>query len=233
MWICISLIIIAVVLLVFYLLEKIKNYSIKAVLIKAFISFLFLAVGVVSAYFKSGHIFNAFIILGLLLGLSGDIWLDLKYVYPKDDKIYTYAGFTVFGLGHILFITGMFIEFFNNFNPLFAIIPFVIALLLGVGNLVLSKPLKLDFKDLKWVVFIYSVLLFSTPLSALSLLIAGGWNNITLIMMFVGGLLFAISDLVLSNTYFGENHEKPLDFILNYLFYYSAQFVIAFSIFFI
>lgn len=233
MWICISLIVLGAIGLIFYLREKIKNYSLKAVLIKAVISLLFVSVAILSAYFNGGHLFNAFIIIGLILGLSGDIWLDLKYVYPEDDKAYTYAGFTVFGIGHILFVTGMFIEYFNNIHILYLIIPLVVAVIFGVGNLLLSKPMKLDFKDLKWVVLIYSILLFSTPLSALSLSIAYGWQNTTLLMMFIGGVLFAISDLVLSRTYFGENHEKAIDFLLNYLTYYSAQFVIAFSLFFI
>ena len=59
-------------------------------------------------------------------------------------------------------------------------------------------------------------------------------NNFTnqfFVMMLIGGVLFAISDLVLSRTYFGEGHETPIDFILNYIFYYSAQFVIALSLF--
>ena len=52
-------------------------------------------------------------------------------------------------------------------------------------------------------------------------------------MMFIGGILFAISDLVLSGTYFGEGKERPIDFILNYITYYGAQFTIAFSIMFL
>lgn len=233
MWVCISLIAVAIIVIVFYVIEKIKSYSVKSVLIKFIASLLFVAVAVYSSFVKSGHPLSPLVIIGLLLGLSGDIWLDLKYVYPKDDKIYTYAGFIVFGLGHIFFITGLFIEFFNNAHPLFAILPFVVALLCAFLNFFLEKPLKLQFKDKKAIVFIYSILLFSLPLSCLSLLIANSWTPTTLIMFFVGGLLFAISDLVLSNTYFGEGHEKPIDFILNYLTYYSAQFVIAFSLFFI
>ena len=233
LWVVIALLVLGAIGLVFYLCEKIKNYSLKGVLIKAIVSMLFVSVAIVSALYKHGHIFNSFIIIGLILGLSGDIWLDLKYVYPKDDRLYTFAGFTVFGVGHIMFIIGMFTEFFDGYNVLHIILPFVGALLAAFANLFLEKPMKLNFGELKWVVFAYSFLLFSTPFTALSLLIATGWNNTTLIMMFIGGILFAISDLVLSNTYFGENHEKPIDFLLNYLAYYSAQFVIAFSIFFI
>lgn len=232
MWICLGLIACGVISLSFYLLEKCKRYSLKGVFIKALTSLLFVALAIYSSFVKSGHILNIFIIGGLILGLSGDIWLDLKYVYPQDDKFYTYSGFAVFGIGHILYVTGMFVEFFNNAHPLYIISPLVIAPLIGIAVLLLAKPLKLDYKDMKWIVYLYSVTLFSTPLTALSLLISHQWQNTTLLMMFIGGVFFAISDLVLSGTYFGKDHEKPLDFILNYLTYYPAQFIIAFSLFF-
>ena len=233
MWILIGLMVLGAISLVFYLYEKIKKYSIKEVLIKTFISFLFVMVAVIASYIKSGHIINIFIILGLLFGLSGDIWLDLKYVYPKDDKIYSYSGFIVFGIGHILYVTGMYLEFFNSAHPLYVILPICGSVLCAVAVLFVGKLLKLDFKDMKLISFLYSMTLFSTPLCALSLSILYGMQNTTLLMLFIGGILFAISDLVLSQTYFGENHEKPLDFILNYLTYYPAQFVIAFSLFFL
>ena len=233
MWICIALIGLGAVSLVFYLLEKCRNYSLKGVLIKFVVSLLFVAVAGVSAYLNQGHILNPFILIGLVLGLSGDLWLDLKYVYPKDDKLYTYAGFTVFGLGHILFVTGMFSEFFGQANPLYVVLPLVGALVCGLANLLLAKPMKLNFGYLRYVVFAYSIMLFSLPLCALSLCILHSFQSVPLILLFVGGVLFAISDLVLSQTYFGQGHEKPLDFILNYLTYYSAQFVIAFSLFFL
>ena len=127
----------------------------------------------------------------------------------------------------------MFIEFLGSASFLYALIPLVASLILGTGNAFIGRFMKLDYKDMKLIVAIYGVLLFSTPLSALSLCILTGFNVTTLVMMFVGGILFAISDLVLSKTYFSEGHEKPLDFILNYFTYYPAQFLIALSLVFL
>ena len=59
-----------------------------------------------------------------------------------------------------------------------------------------------------------------------------GFQNTTLLMLFIGGISFALSDLVLSGTYFGKGKDRPIDLILNYIFYYGAQFTIAFSLFF-
>ena len=84
-----------------------------------------------------------------------------------------------------------------------------------------------------YLVVIYGFFLFSMTLSALSLSIMMGFNNVTLIMMFAGGLLFTISDLILSGTYFGKGKERPVDIITNSVTYYAAQFVIALALFFI
>ena len=233
MWICIVFIALGVISLVFYLLEKCKNYSLKSVLIKTIVSLFFIATALAAAYQNGHHVLNVFVISGLIMGLLGDIWLDLKYVYPKEDKVFTLAGFIVFAIGHILFITGMIMEFIGNNNPLFLLIPLGGAIVFAIANLLLSKPMKLDFKDLKWVVTGYAFLLALNPLTALILNILAGWSSSALIMLFAGGISFAISDLVLSNTYFGEGHEKPIDFILNYITYYGAQFLIALSIFFL
>ena len=59
-----------------------------------------------------------------------------------------------------------------------------------------------------------------------------GWHVTTLNLIFIGSILFALSDLVLSGTYFGGK-ERPVDIILNYLTYYPAQFLIALSLLFL
>ena len=52
-------------------------------------------------------------------------------------------------------------------------------------------------------------------------------------LFFAGAVLFALSDLILSGTYFGEGRERPVDLILNYLTYYPGQYLIALSLFFL
>ena len=70
-------------------------------------------------------------------------------------------------------------------------------------------------------------------LTAGSLALAHGWRETTLNLFFIGAVLFAVSDLVLSGTYFGEGKERPVDFILNYVAYYGGQFLIAFSLYYL
>ncbi|MCR5505748.1 MAG: lysoplasmalogenase [Bacilli bacterium] len=206
-------------------------------MLKSIVSLLFVVLGVYGVFTSTGHKLPILVAIGLILGLLGDIWLDLKFIYEDDDKnhrmIYTRAGFITFGIGHILFVFGMLVEYLGKANPLYAVLPMVGAIVLAIANVFVSKLLKLRFGVLKVDVIVYSILLFSTPLTALSLCILTSFKVTTLIMLLLGGVLFALSDIVLSGTYFGEDHEKPIDFVLNYLTYYSAQFMIAFSLFFI
>ena len=64
--------------LVFFLREKVKNYSVKAVMFKAIASLFFVAVAAISLYVNGHHALAIFVTLGLFSGVLGDIWLDFK-----------------------------------------------------------------------------------------------------------------------------------------------------------
>ena len=231
--VCIVLICLGAVSLTLFLLEKIRKYSVKATMIKAVTSLFFIAVSAVSLYIKGQHYLTLFVTLGLFLGLLGDIWLDFKYVFKEHEKTFTYAGFLMFLVGHAFYISGMFLEFYKGQNPLYIILPLVGGALISVMNLFIAKPMKLDYSGYKAISIAYGFFLFSMTLSALSLSIMLGFTSTTLIMMFIGGLLFTVSDLILSGTYFGKGKERPVDIITNSVTYYAAQFVIALAMFFI
>ena len=219
------------VLLALYIREKIRAYSVKAVLLKALVSTLFIAVGVYGSFLcaAKGVVtpLCPFVVLGLVCGLLGDIWLDLKYVFPEKDEPFTYAGFGVFGAGHLLFIAGMLLSYYPAGRPMAVILPVLLALALSVGNALMEKPMKLRYGKLRGVVIAYGVLLFSMVLIAGSLALAHGRRETPLNLLFIGGVFFALSDLILSGTYFGVGKERPVDLALNYLTYYPAQFLIA------
>ncbi len=219
------------VLLFVYIREKIKAYSVKAVLLKSVVSMLFIIVGVygtwLSASKGNASLLCPFVVLGLLCGLLGDIWLDLKYVFPEKDEPFTYAGFCVFGVGHILYIIGMLLTCFPSGKPMIVILPVLLALALSIGNAVLEKPMKLNYGKFKLVVIAYGVILFAMVLISGSLALYCGWEKTPLNLIFVGGVFFAISDLILSGTYFGTGKERPIDLALNYITYYAGQFLIA------
>ena len=133
----------------------------------------------------------------------------------------------MFGVGHILYITGMLLSYYPVGKPIMVIVPILLAVVMSVGNAILEKPMKLHYGELRPVVIAYGVLLFGMVLISGSLALAHGWKETPLNLLFVGGVFFAISDLILSGTYFGVGKERPIDLALNYITYYTAQFLIA------
>ena len=225
------------VLLFLYIWEKIKAYSVKAVLLKSVVSMLFIMVGVYGTWLSASKgnavLLCPFVVLGLVCGLLGDIWLDLKYVFPEKDEPFTYAGFCVFGVGHILYIIGMLLTYYPSGKPMTVFVPILLAIVLSIGNAVLEKPMKLSYGKFKPVVIAYGVILFAMVLISGNLALYYGWVKTPLNLIFIGGVSFAISDLILSGTYFGTGKERPIDLTLNYITYYTAQFLIASSLVFL
>lgn len=234
---CLILTVLGAGLLIWYIVEKNKARSLKAVFIKSVVSVLFLAVGACGWYLssRSGSLspMGIFVLLGLLCGLLGDIWLDLKFVYPAQDDAFTYIGMGAFGVGHILYLIGLLLRFFPKGKPLYAVVPVVLAVIASAVNLLLEKPMRLRYGKMKPVVFAYGVLLFSVLAVSGSLALCFKWHETTLNLFFSGMILFAVSDVILSGTYWGQGKDRPIDLALNYLTYYPAQYLIALSLLFL
>lgn len=218
----IGLILAGAAVLAFYIKEKIRAYSVKEVLIKSVVSVLFIAVAVSAG---SQTAFAKLVIVGLVFGLLGDIWLDLKYVFPEFDELFTYAGFAVFGVGHILYVTGLLKQYGAGS---FLIASFALASLAAGLVVAFEKPMKLSYGKMRGVVVLYGLLLFSSVFVSGGLLLKHGGT--TLLLFFIGSVLFAMSDLVLSGTYFGVGKDRPIHIASNYILYYGGQFLIAYSL---
>lgn len=219
-----------------FLVKRVKEGGVKAAMLKAFASTLFIATGVAATASVIGadkFSFALFVVMGLVMGLMGDIWLDLKWVYPETNDTYTFAGFGSFMIGHFFYLAGLFIHYADFTKPLYIVIPAVVALLLGGGVVILEKPMKMVYGKFKAITGVYGFVLgFMTFLSG-SLALMHNFKEMTLNFMFVGGVLFLLSDLILSGTYFGEGKRRPVDIVTNHVAYYAAQFVIASAVLFI
>jgi hypothetical protein len=162
----------------------------------------------------------------LCFGLLGDIFLDQKDMYAEHKDMYTFAGFLAFMTGHFFFIAGLLFTYGPGWKIL---LPGVAAgLAVGFGCLLLAKPMKMDFGRFKLITVIYGFVLAFMVSTAFACYAVD--KALQPLWMGIGGISFLLSDLILSQTYFGKGHRKPLDYILNYILYYGAQFAIALSL---
>jgi uncharacterized membrane protein YhhN len=164
----------------------------------------------------------ALIVIGLLLGMIGDMVLDLKVIYD-NDKWYLNTGMTAFFFGHICYIVAF--SLLANLNSLH--LPLLIAggcsLLLTTGITLSSKKMGLDFGKFLIQTITYTVLLTLAMVYSLVLAIMGGGLWLT----FVGLLLFFLSDIVLSFQYFGGKIASKPHIAINHTLYYAAQIILV------
>ena len=196
----IILLVCGAVLLALFLREKLRGPSLRAAILKSLTSALFVALACCGAFRASGGgagtILGPFVVAGLVFGLMGDIWLDLKYVYPADDAALTYAGFATFGVGHILYQLGLILQFYVHGRVGYVLIPLLLAMALSAGNVLMEKPMKLSYGQMKPVVLAYGFLLFLTVLLSGSLALLQRWGEPALNLFFIGAVLFALTATV-------------------------------------
>ena len=216
--------------LIWYIYEKCKGFSVKETILKSTVSAIFMIVATVTLFQFSKHgsslTMPYFLIAGCLFGLLGDIWLDLKFVHREDETLYTFAGFCEFGIMHITVIVGLIVNYAVISRVLYIIIPLILGMIIGAINVSLDKIMKLDYGKYKFISGVYGGILISTTLLIASLAIMNSLHNSALNLAFVGYVLFLASDLVLSQTYFAGKGENPY-IIANYATYYPAMFILA------
>lgn len=172
-----------------------------------------------------------FIILGLTMGLLGDIWLDQKAVHKDHKRMYMLAGFSSFGLGHILFFIGLFV-YLGGADATLLLWPVVLALVMTLVLYLIEKPLRMDYGEYRPVILAYTFIITATIVLPIILALGPAAVQPEFTSVFAAGMvLFLLSDLVLSQTYFSKRAVPEKVFVpLNYLLYYGAQFVIASSL---
>lgn len=214
-----------------FLFLRVKKGGTAGLISKAAASLCFIATAFAAMNVNKDFVlFGSLMGFGLVLGLMGDVWLDLKWVYPKDKDLYLYSGFISFLLCHVLFNAAIYTA--GALKPVHFVISAVIAVLISVGNLLLEKPMKLKFGKFRLIVFLYVAFLSLTMASAIVAAIVSGFKPLWVVMS-IGAVLFTLSDMVLSGMYFGEGKNTKFNVILNHTLYYAAQFLMAATILFI
>lgn len=209
-----------------YVRMKLIQPSLKALIFKISTTFLIIVFALFCILQSANQLsVGVLIVIGLILGLIGDIVLDLKLIYPKDNDFYTYFGFGSFIVGHLFYI-GYFLLNYHlqvlDYSFIFGLVGMMVFLVL-----VTESPLKLNFGKFRLISSIYAFVLSFVTL--LLLWTSFRFENYGMLIFGIGLISFLISDLILSHSYFGKE-EKPWMIVGNYLFYYVAQYIIALSI---
>lgn len=220
---------------VLFLVVRVLKGGAYGIITKTLASFTFMALAIVGALEKGFGTVEAFIILGLLCGLIGDIILDNKVVYKEHQDIYLNTGMLSFGVGHIFYFIAATLVMVTlndanasiNTSTVNILIALGISIVLTAVIMLLSKPLKLNFGKFFFQTLAYTLIL--TFMSAYSVILA---ISVPAMWSFATGIcLIFVSDLILSNQYFGGQQDNKLFIILNHAIYYLGQIAIAVSLF--
>ena len=217
-----ALCLVMVFLVACFIASRLMNAGVVAIFTKTMAS-LGMVIGGILALSNGYAFYYLYIIIGLICGMLGDIFLELKKNYKDEDLTYFNSGTTAFALGHIMYLVGM-ISMVEGAVSLWleTIISLVIAVAFAsLLILVLSKPLKLNFGKCKWQSFGYCILLTFVTVFSIFIYVKARIS----ILLPLGFISFLLSDLILSMQYFGGEGkiDQPILVIANHVLYYGAQ----------
>ncbi len=204
---------------------------IKAIASLAFIAIGFTAVLTVEQFSKGA----LFIIAGQVFGMIGDIVLDLKVVYhgKKEEGVYLTGGMASFGIGHILFFVAILLYLTSNVLSM-AIIGICIAVAAVLGfAIVIGGEKLMGFNFGKFTIhsIVYGFLLIFMSAISIAAWVLYGKNNPHMPVFSIGMILFFLSDIFLTQMYFGGKWDDKFLCVVNHALYYAAQICVASFIF--
>lgn len=219
-----------VVFLLAFIAKCNKKRSVIGLFLKVATSVCFIGTGALAAYHNHPDLkFPLLVIVGLVFGILGDIFLDLKWLYTQHKDEYLYAGFTVFAIGHVFYCTAMGMRYGFGWKDF--IFPVILGIIVVLFNVIIEKPSKQNFGKFRPAVLSYAFVL--AFMAGCGLWAAFTVRTVETFMLAAGGVFFLLSDLVLSPMYFKPGSDTPLNFVINHVTYYLAQYLIAMSILFI
>ena len=221
-----SAIIIGVLVMIAFLVLRVMRGGLVAMFIKVVTSVCFIGTAFAAfAYNGENFEYGIPVIMGLIFGLLGDVWLDMKYVYNEHNHIYTYAGIVCFIVNHIFYVPAI-ITKYTEFKWWYAALIVIASMIFAVVTIALEKPMKVNYGRYKVILLIYGVFLAGTMFTSIFGILFNGFST-RFLMLSVASVLFTLSDLVLSSIYFKEGGNTKPNVIINHLLYYAAQFTFA------
>lgn len=217
------LMIIGALLQALFIYVEHKEKYVAAVILKGTAALMFVLVGY-DAYLRVNNPFNRQFVIGLFLGMIGDILLNLRYLFPKQGQKIFLAGIAAFLAGHIVYLVALLPQARHVWVWPCAII----------GALTAAGLLAYIFKtmEVKTAFKIFGVFYLGAIfiMTAIAIGIAVFLPSRRSIIYCIGAILFTASDVILIfNTFSGVSLFSRR--IANLSLYYLGQMLIALSLF--
>lgn len=199
-----------------------KSYK-RAAVLKTLAGLCFVLIGLMMAATVSTDKHFAWpVAAGLVLGLLGDALLAVRFIKPEQHDLYFVTGALSFAFGHGLYIFALLTKYDIS---LAVALSFGIVALAAVACYIMGK--KADAGRLMIFGGVYITLVVG--MGAVAIGAATAAPCISTLLFAVGGLMFPISDSVLSAYSFGPDNRFSLNITIHAT-YYLAQLCIAWSL---
>lgn len=213
-----------------FCIQRRKGFSLSNLMFKASSSLCYLLTSVFALVSnRDAYIYGSLIIFGGALGLVGDMSLDLKGLYKKDESTYLRAGFIFFLIGHLFYSSAIIQSI--KMKWWLVVICFVVSVLMSAANIASAKIMKVHFGAYRRIVFLYGIFLSLTMTLAILTVFLSHFEK-KYILLAIGAISFTLSDAVLSSTFFGRGKDTGFYYFINHLLYYAGQYLIAASVMF-
>ncbi len=197
---------------------------IPADILKGSASLCFVLIGLIAFRQNPDSKLARLIFIGLVMGMLGDILLNMRFIFKKNGQKIFLVGILAFLIGHIIYLA--------------AIVPYGVNTLLctAIGTVVAASLLIYIFRtmEVKTAFKIFGVVYLGAVIimTCIAIGTASSIGDTRSLMYAVGAILFTVSDIVLIFNTFSGTTKFSLR-ITNLSLYYIGQLFIAFSIFFI
>lgn len=209
----------------FILVEKKKKY-VPAVILKGSAALVFIIIGILSMQLAANQSFARLVVIGLLLGGIGDVFLNLRFVFEKSGQKIFLFGIASFLSGHIMYLIALTLL---SANLLVSLIFGAVAagfLLYWIFSKI--EEVQKAFKIFGYV-YIGAIVLMTAV--AIGNLISNPGSTSALLYV-IGAVFFTVSDVIMIFNTFGGTQKFSMR-AANLSLYYLGQLLIAISLQFI
>ncbi len=208
---------------ILFIRSELSGKLLRATVLKGIASAFFVAFGAV-CYGANATSFGKLILIGLILGMVGDILLNLRNQVkgPMSMKVFA-LGVLAFLSGHILYIAALI-----GACPGMVLLAVILTAVLSFLSIPpLMKRITAPSKGLKLFGYVYLVVVIAMFCCSVGVLVNLGLSTVNLVFV-LGAFLFVISDFIM--IYYTFGNKIPVLRVTNLLCYYVGQLLIGLCI---